>query len=400
MIVQGNSIILPSLLWQNNNNNGDEIGDSQEKGNDDMSPKKRRRARINLGKDENGVAQYKWASGYSIRELAADIQRIEQEFALAPPQRYAVQKKIETNSPPPLEKNTFRKYAEKWYTLYKKPHVRSSTREMYENVLKTHLNPAFGDRQLDSIGGDELQEFILEYEGKSSSLIDKIMMTLRQVFSMAVDDEIISRNPVAKMKPPEGTQGERLPLSLEDADTLKKAAASHKDGLFPLLLLCTGLRRGEALGLRWEDITEDSITVCRAVVYQKNNLVSIGETKTNSAHRVVPLLPELASKLGERKRGYVFGGNSALPYTSFHRMWSKLQEDIDVLEGVTPHRLRHTYLMLMRRAGIDPATQQYLMGHADYETTANTYTHIDAVDIGEARGKMATLLPNLLIQAK
>lgn len=59
----------------------------------------------------------------------------------------------------------------------------------------------------------------------------------------------------------------------------------------------------------------------------------------------------------------------------------------------TPHRLRHTYLLLLRRAGVDAATQQYLMGHADYDTTANIYTHIDETDVTTATAQLLTTLP-------
>lgn len=105
----------------------------------------------------------------------------------------------------------FRIYAARWYELYKAPHLRGSSKEMYEKVLTKHLYPAIGERAITDISSDDLQAFIIEYEESSKSLIDKIMMTLRQVFGAALDDGIIMRNPVSRLKPPEGTCGKRVP---------------------------------------------------------------------------------------------------------------------------------------------------------------------------------------------
>lgn len=67
------------------------------------------------------------------------------------------------------------------------------------------------------------------------------------------------------------------------------------------------------------------------------------------------------------------------------------------LTGVTPHQLRHTFLRMLRRSGVDPATQQYLMGHSEYEETATDYTHIDSDDRREAKDLFERkLLPDLL----
>ena len=171
----------------------------------------------------------------------------------------------------------------------------------------------------------------------------------------------------------------------------------------------TGLRRGEALGLKWSDLRGNKLHIERAVYYEESNAATIGETKTKASHREIPLVPLLVEKLNEQRAGhgeneFIFGGERPIAYRTLKRHWEKLQADIVVLAGVTPHRLRHTYLMLLRRAGVDAVTQQYLMGHSDFDTTANTYTHVDALDVSEAEEKMvqnlSDLLPNVLPQAR
>lgn len=393
-------------------NNGGTSG-PEERGEDMPKKKKRQRARVKIGIDENGTPVYKWASGYTKKELKADKDRIRAEYGVADRKddELPVIKKapaLQTVAPAliiePAQGEPFKIYAERWYRLYKAPHLRGSSQEMYENVLSKHLYPAMGERPITSITADELQEFIIGYEESSKSLIDKVMMTLRQVFAAALDDGIIGRNPVARLKPPEGTCGDRKPITLEQVGALTKAAICHSDGLLPLLLCYTGLRRGEALGLKWDDIDGEYIHVRRAVTYERNHIAVIGETKTDAGRRDVPIMPVLAERLKSGGRGFIFGGEKVMPYTSFKRLWTRLQGEIDALKGVTPHRLRHTYLMLLRRAGVDAATQQYLMGHSEYDTTVNDYTTIDEVDVGEAcqkmNGKLPELLPVLLPQAE
>ena len=373
--------------------------------------RKRQRARVQIGVDEAGKPVYKWASGYTKKELKASADSIKEEYGITKGKEMPVIKKtptIQTASPAvkaeTAQGEEFKVYAERWYTLYKAPHLRGSSKEMYENVLKKHLYPAIGERPITDISSDELQAFIISYEESSKSLIDKIMMTLRQVFGAAMDDGIITRNPVSRLKPPDGTCGKRVPIPLEQVQALTEAAIHHPDGLFPLVLCYTGLRRGEALGLRWEDIEDGYIHVRRSVTYERGHVPIIGETKTDAGRRDVPIMPILAERLKVGGSGFIFGGDKVMPYTSFKRMWARLQSDIPALQGVTPHRLRHTFLMLLRRSGVDAATQQYLMGHSDYDTTVNDYTTIDQIDIAEARQKMAgnlpVLLPVLLPQAQ
>lgn len=97
---------------------------------------------------------------------------------------------------------TFEEYTTRWYRLYKQPKIRESSRAMYENAMRHHLFPVIGGRRIDEITADELQELILQYDGMSKSTIDKVMLTLRQVFARAVMDDLIRRSPVDQMEPP------------------------------------------------------------------------------------------------------------------------------------------------------------------------------------------------------
>lgn len=356
--------------------------------------KKRKRARVNVGKDINGVAIYRWASGYTQKELNAEIRRIEAEWAEMPiPGAPAQPVPLPAPIAPPTP--IFREYAWEWYNLYKKQTFSLASQTSYENALKNHLCPEFGDTRLGDLDPAELQRFILQYDEMSHSLISKIMMVLKQVCRAAVDDDILIKDPTRKMKPPYGTVGERKPLTMEAVQELIASAQGNRDGLLPMVLLFTGLRRGEALGLRWEDIRSGEIHVRRAVKFDGNHTY-LGDTKTKAARRTIPINEHLAEWLGKPGKGFVFGGDTVWTQSKFDRTWERMRKTMTILEGVTAHVLRHTYTMLLRRAGVDSATAQYLLGHEDYETTANVYTHIDGLDIKEAQQKMGLLLPQLL----
>ena len=388
---------LPSFVWQGNNDTSS--GEPDERGNDEVPEKKRKRARVRIGTDEAGKAMYKWASGYSRKELNADIKRIEQEYAAHGAPKVAAPTQPQPEQPvviqPVATTPTFRAYAREWYELYKKPNIGMCTKEMYENVFKTHLFPEFGDTPIGDINGKELQRFIIQYDEASKSLIDKIAMTIRQVFRFALDDEVISKDPSRKLKPPPGTVGERKPLTIEAVKELMASAQGNPDGLLPMVLLLTGMRRGEVLGLRWDDINDGEIHVLRAAKFDGNHTY-IGDTKTKAARRTIPVDGHLSEWLSDPQSGYVFGGEEPWTQSKYTRTWERIRKTIPILEGITAHVLRHTYTMIMRRAGVDSATAQYLLGHEDYQTTANVYTHIDGADIKEAQAKMGLLLPKLL----
>lgn len=195
--------------------------------------KKRKRARVQIAVDEQGKPVYKWANGYTKAELEASKTKIRIEYGVDQMIKFPVIKK---ESPPENKCETFSAYASRWFALYKEPHVRASTKSMYENGFNAHIFPAIGSRPLDEITADELQAFVIGFSESSSSLIDKIMLILRQVFAAAQADGLIEKNPVARLKPPAGTTGERLPLPIKDVEALVKAARIHPYGLFPLLL--------------------------------------------------------------------------------------------------------------------------------------------------------------------
>lgn len=349
--------------------------------------KKLHRARINVEWRKGKPPVIRWVQGYTKEEIekAKEKKRREYEKEVGREIRRAA---VTRQKASPL----FGVYAEQWFRLYKEPHLRPSSVMMYRNILDTHLIPAFGDRRLIDITRSDVQAMINGKAEKSHSLITKIKATICQIMESARDDGLIERTPTTHIRLPQGTRGTVLPVPHDAVQALAAHCKACPDGLLPLLLMYTGLRRGEALGLRWADITEDTITVRRAVWFDKNQPV-VGLPKTKAAFRSVPLLPAVAELLPPRgdPQEYLFGGAEPWTECRFARTWERIQKAVPELRGVHPHQLRHTYADILRNAGVNTLTAQYFLGHEDYETTANIYSQVNQTDLSRAREQLGAL---------
>lgn len=152
------------------------------------------------------------------------------------------------------------------------------------------------------------------------------------------------------------------------------------------IYLFTGMRRGEGLGLKWEDISweEQLILVQRSVTFRNNQPV-VSSPKSKAGIRVIPMNHTLETTLmPQRSEGYIIGnGVSPVTECTFIRTWERIRRTVD-LHGATPHVLRHTYITLAASAGIDVKTLQSIAGHADISTTMNRYAHSRTEKIKEA----------------
>lgn len=175
-----------------------------------------------------------------------------------------------------------------------------------------------------------------------------------------------------------------------------------------------GLRRGEALGLKWGyfDWNINEVHVQRDIDYAAGSSGAVGDLKSNASNRTIPLpndLIEILSPLRADDASFVFRarGGKSLSASSFLREWVKLvvecgfatpvKRDPEKAKDVrfeweyeiTPHYLRHDYITRLFEAGIDPIIIMRLAGHADYRTSANVYTHVSTVKLHEAVKKLA-----------
>ncbi len=348
------------------------------------------RQRVLIGYDDDGKGSYKRIQAQKTDDLNdrivqayVDSGRIS-EFVNQP---YA-----------PKSKTPFREYAEKWMTVYKTKTLKPRTLQTYKGYLRTHIYPFFGGMNIEDIKIEDVQVFLNERSEQAKKSLKNYLALLAQILEAAVEDGIIEKSPTEskRLKIPSDKANPREALS--EADFRDVIAGLHRmedsrEKLMLALLLFTGMRRGEALGLMWDDIdlTENIIHIRRNVTHP-NNAPVIGTPKTKNGFRDVPMGEYLSELLQRNKAtGYVFGGDKPLSLKAYNTIEKHIKQQID-MHGATAHVLRHTFLSEATAAGIDMKTIQIIAGHADITTTMNIYTHSRKESIQKAGVMMDNLL--------
>ena len=203
-----------------------------------------------------------------------------------------------------------------------------------------------------------------------------------------IENNLCENDPTKRLRLPHVAQTPREAYTSEEMQTIINFAMGYKyqrvaTGVIVLLL--TGIRRGELLGLRWEDVTNNTLSIKRGV-FIANNRPCVEEyvAKTESSIRTVPLLPEVAYRLLALPRygQYIFStksGNLMYPrnfsrdYTAF---FNALQEQHPNVRRLSVHCCRHSFATNTLASGADVRVVQKILGHANINTTA-IYTHPD-----------------------
>lgn len=270
-------------------------------------------------------------------------------------------------------------YGEKWFQLYHQPNVKPNTAKNTHSLLKKHIYPALGSKTLDRITFDDIQAFYNSKKSLSRSTNEKLRIALTAIFNNAMEDGLIKLNVMSSSRYTiSKKRTKRDALSRSDAvDILRQVPLlKTEDRPFIMLPLLTGMRRGECLGLLWDDIDfqKKLITVDRAITFDGNQPV-IDKPKSEAGYRQIPLLPDLESFLMNYPRNgpYIIGGNAPITEQTYQRTWDRIRKTIDT-HGATAHVFRHTFATFAE-PHTDVKNLQAIMGHSDIKTTMNRYTH-------------------------
>lgn len=281
-------------------------------------------------------------------------------------------------------------WAKIWINKYKGS-LRPNTRRMYQDAYNNHIMEYIGALPLRKVRPVHVREIMSQVAGMSESLQHKVLITLHQIFETARQNGLLSKDPTDGVKiTPHAKPNKNKYLSQEQVKMLLEACTDPKAKVFCGLCLFCGLRREEALGLQWGDISEKGLTVNRAIAFVGNQPDPSQELKTRAAHRTVPIPDPLWEILEETpKQGlYILtkADGGSMTAIAFQRMWDKVRRGVDF--PVHPHMLRHTYATGLYRAGVDLRTAQYLLGHSSIQMTAEIYTHLEHEDGQKALGKI------------
>ncbi len=286
------------------------------------------------------------------------------------------------HTPKEVQVVSFKEYTLSWYKTYKAPKLKPTTASGYLSTFEHHLFPAWGERPINRIMTGDIQVFLNERCSLAEKTLKEMLVLIRAIFRSAKEDKLILENPAesTRLTIPSSKKTERKALTLEELTDIIRSLGKLEDDDRRLmsLLIFTGMRRGEVLGLRWEDIDPEAgwIHVVRNAVYPGGtNDANVGTPKSDKGKRSIPLDPVLWELLQPSKTsGYVIGGKAPITKMVYVRTMERIERTID-MHGATAHIFRHSYATMLNATGASPKTIQNIIGHADIGTTMNRYVH-------------------------
>ena len=284
---------------------------------------------------------------------------------------------------------TLDEWIPQFFDCYKKGTIKENSLEILRLAVRKIPDELLA-MELREILAMHLQRFLNSFAAEASkSYMDKVSTLLKELFTTAQDNGFCDRNPTLHLKNPKIMEKEREAYSLEEERIILQFALGYdnrRTAVAVSTLLTTGLRRGELLALKPEDILPTPkgyvLTVNRAVYLVKNRpVVQERVAKTKNSLRTVPLLPEIAHQLltlphtGE----YIFStaNGTLLHPRNFSRDYDKffraLRDAEPEVRRLPMHCCRHTFATQMAAASRDVPCVQALMGHSDIKTTARYF---------------------------
>ena len=229
-------------------------------------------------------------------------------------------------------------------------------------------------------------------QGYSRTVANSIRSLYRMIFDYAVANNHAQFNPVTSVKLPKGLkQGKRVAPTDEQIRIIC-GSIDRPFGLFPFFLLCTGLRKSEALALTWDDIDlkNKEISVTKSLDYTVGAKPQVKPPKTEAGNRTVPiidiLLPHLLSARQAAETEFVFPappsnrggkGGGLMTLRGYEGAWDRYCESTG-LKDIGAHNLRHGTATLMFELDVDVYTAQRILGHSRVEVTQGIYTELRA----------------------
>lgn len=276
-------------------------------------------------------------------------------------------------------KHRFSDYAWNWFNVYSKPNVETATATTYKRQLDLYLIPAFGEKNIEDITVDDLQMLFNSVHAAKATK-QKIKIVLNMILTMAMDDDIIAKNPLqSKRLKITGSSSKVTPeYTIEQMRYLVNHIGDIKnttDRAYLALQALHPLRLEEVLGLTWNDIDFENMTISvrQVATHPTRNQPEIKQPKTEASIRVVGLSAIAAKYIGAGTgNSFVIGGEKPLSYQQVKRMCLRIQQDTGFTEKITPIRFRTTVLTDIYAATKDIKQAQAAAGHT---TSAMTLKH-------------------------
>ncbi len=362
--------------------------------------------KIYLGRDETGKEKFKYLSGKTESEVKKKIREYNQFGS-----------KIEIN------KTTLQEYLNNWLRTYKLGTIKSSSYDAIERTAKNQIIPYIGMIQLQEITATDIQSLLVELKGKgySYSIVKKTHDCLNAMFQHATIANDVIKNPMLLVKMLTKSEFEKKEIRYfseeECALIVEECSRQYSTGkpIYQyadayILILNTGIRLGEAIGLKktdW-DKNEGTLHIQRNIqsVSKRDNsgnrvqgkqLVA-NTTKTYSGDRIIPLnkaATEAIERLCEQHPNsdciVCSSKGEMIPPERLERTFYRILRNVGISQAGL-HSLRHTFASMLFKAKVDIKTISELLGHASIQITLNTYVHL----IGNPKHDAVAKLDNII----
>jgi len=323
------------------------------------------------------------------------------------------------------EKMTLGVWIEKWLKDYAKPTTRTGTWEGYETNFRNHIKPLLGDKILTKLTTNDLQRHYNSkllngrYDGKgglSTSTVRLIHAVIFSALKQAKAEELVPRNVAEFVRLPEAKKKKEVtPLSPEQITQFLISVRDHRDYAAFVLEFSSGLRRGELLALRWQDIDLETgeCKITRSLVRGVSGELQINDPKTKASkrniivpqsaidvlkeHKVAQNKEKMANRKHYAKHDLIFCDELGEPLepANFVKRYKKLLKNAG-LPNTSFHALRHSVATALLVDGIHIKSVSSLMGHSTIAITADIYSHV----LEETKKVTANSLSKLIPEAK
>ena len=292
---------------------------------------------------------------------------------------------------------TIEVYLDQWLNNSVRDTVRQRTWERYEQIARVHIKPALGRMKLKNLTPTHVRGLYSSKldAGLAPRTVNYIHITLHKALKDAVADGLIPRNPTEGIKAPRPTKKEIRPLSPNEMRAFLKVAQGDRfESLYVLAVHC-GLREGELLGLKWDDLDLQAGTLSVRRTLSETRSGYVFESPKNGKGRSIRLTTPAADALNAhlrrqlaeiekagdlyRDQGLVFPSRSGTPMNASNltaRSFKPLLVKAQLPKSVRLHDLRHTCATLLLSKGVHPKIVQELLGHATISITLDTYSHV------------------------
>ena len=360
---------------------------------------------------------------YNLKELKADFEKAKEQARQGINQKYA--------------NITLNEWFEEWFTKYKIPQIKETSINPMRSRYYGTFGAIIGNKKVVDILNIDIQEVMntMHEQGRASSSMRDALGRVRECLESAKNNRIITVNPCFDIVVPwEKKNKPRRFLTKEEQNKFLETAGKgwYKEMFYTMFL--TGMRVGEIGGLKWEDIDfkNKCIHIKRSLscqYYHGEKMLKITTPKTHNSYRKIPFMgeieemllsqrekqQELKKELGNRYRStdefaeLVFVTSMGSPATRYivekecnnivraineEEAYASIMEQRApvVFEKVYPHAIRHTFCSRCFQFKMNPKVVQALMGHQNYSTTIDIYTHVMENDITEETCKMKSAL--------